>query len=48
MIAREENGGAALEIAKLRRMRWASWLEGTTLVALVSIAVPLPAVVKPL
>jgi hypothetical protein len=48
MIAREANDDVALEIAKLRRMRWASWLEGTTLVALVSIAVPLPAVVKPL
>ena len=48
MIARDANDDAALEIAKLRRMRWGSWLEGTTLVALVSIAVPLPAVVKPL
>ena len=41
MIAREENGDVALEIAQLRHMRWASWLEGTTLVALVFIAVPL-------
>jgi hypothetical protein len=43
MIAREKNGGIALEIAQLRRMRRASRLVGTTLVALVFIAVPLPA-----
>ena len=48
MIAREENGDIALEIARLRRIGWVSWLEGTTLVALVFISVPLSAVVKPL
>jgi hypothetical protein len=48
MIAREANDDVALEIAQLRRIGWASWLEGTPLVALVFIAVPLSAVVKPL